>query len=122
MHKTIVVSGNLSEVLAKLKRMKMVIENRLAVGYPPMQHDEVWQYHTIQDQNVCGDCSPLNGNLYRGDCIVHDFPFHVSVGFERVLVHNSTNFHSANRCRCEAVWINAHDILVLRLAYELENA
>lgn len=118
----IVIVGNLSEVSAKLRRIKEVIANRVAVGYEPMQHDEEWQYHTVQDNNVCLTCASSDGQVYRGDYILEDFQFYVSVSVEEIMVHNETNFHSAQKCRCTAKWANVHEVLVERLCRELESA
>jgi hypothetical protein len=118
----IVVSGSLSEVSAKLGRIKEIIVNRVAVGYPAKMHDEEWQYHTVQDNNVCPTCLSCDGNTYRGDYILEDFQFYVSVSVEDIMVHNETNFHSAQKCRCTAKWVNVHEVLVERLCRELESA
>jgi hypothetical protein len=112
----IVIAGNLSEVSAKLRRIKEVIANRVAVGYEPKQHDEEWQYHTMQDERVCFVCGPLHGTIYRGDYLVSDFQFYVSVGPEKVEI----NSHGS--CRCTAEWVNVHEVLVERLCREMENA
>lgn len=112
----IVVFGSLSEVSAKLRRMKEVIANRVAVGYEPKQHDEEWQYHTMQDERVCEICGSRHGTVYRGDYLVSDFQFYVSVGAVKVEV----NSHDC--CRCTAEWVNAHEVLVERLWRELESA
>ena len=118
----ITISGSLFDIANKLGRMKQVITYRVNVGYLPKQHDEEWLYQTFQDLNVCPDCAPLHGNLYRGDYIMNDFPFYVSETVTEVKVHNATNFHAAERCRCTAEWLNMHEVLVERLALEMENA
>ena len=122
MNSKILVSGHLRELNAKLRRMTAVIEKRVAEGYAPFQHDEEWQYCTVEGHKVCLECELLNGALYRGDYIIADFPFHISLSPVRIRVHNGTSYHSSERCRCEAVWLDAHEVLVSRLCSELETA
>ena len=116
----IIISGSLSEVAAKLRRIKEVIANRVAEGYEPKQQDEEWLEHTVEDDNVCPVCVPLNGTVTRGSYILSDFPYYVPVDYKKVMLHNATNFHAAERCRCDAEWINIHETLVERLFRELE--
>ena len=118
----IVISGSLFDIANKLGRIKQVIANRVAVGYERFQHEEEWIYHTAHDLNVCPTCDPLHGTIYRGDYLISDFPFSVSVDSKKVWVNNQTDFHASDRCRCDATWINAHEVLVSRLATEMENA
>ena len=118
----IIISGNLNEVLAKLRLMKDIIDKRVAVGYPPKQHDEEWRYETMQDGRVCPTCGPLNGNILRGDYIVSNYPLYASFGVLDVMVHNTTDYHDADICRCFATWLNMHEVLVERLFNELESA
>lgn len=118
----ILVSGSLFEVSVKLRRIKEVVANRVAVGYPRFQHEDEWQYHTVQDNNVCPTCVSSDGQVYRGDYILEDFQFYVSVSVLEIMVHNETNFHSAQKCRCTANWVNVHEVLVERLMVEMENA
>jgi hypothetical protein len=118
----IVIVGNLSEVSARLRRIKEVIANRVATGYPKFQHEDEWQYHTVQDNNVCPTCVSSDGQVYRGDYVLEDFQFCVSVSVEEIMVHNETNFHAAEKCRCTANWVNMHEALVERLFEELESA
>ena len=114
--RNIVVSGSLFDIANKLGRMKQVIAYRVNVGYAPFQHDENWQYQTAQDERVCEVCAPRHGNLYRGDYLVSDFTFYVSVETKKVEIHDHI------RCRCDAEWLNLHEVLVERLAIELEAA
>lgn len=118
----IVFSGTLSEILAKLRRIKVVIEKRNVEGYPTMQHDETYKYHSYQDGNTCKDCLDLNGSEFRGDYIATDFKFYVSLNYKTVAVHNETSYHKAQQCRCEAEWVNVHEVLVQRVTEEMENA
>ena len=118
----IAVYGSLSELSAKLNRIKEVIANRNAVGYPPKQHEYEYQYHTVQDLNVCGDCAPLNGSIYRGDYILGDFPYYVDINQIEIMVHNATSYHAAEKCRCKLTWTNKHEALVTMLYNELTEA
>lgn len=123
----LVVSGNLNEVLAKLRRIKQAITYRVSVGYSKYQHDENWQYLTAQDERVCKGanlpwqpCEPLHGTIYRGDYLVSDFPHYYSDSVKEVHVNNHQPYNDT--CRCTAKWINTHEVLVERLHQELENS
>ena len=123
----LVISGNLKEVLAQLRRIKQAITYRVSVGYTKFQHDEEWQYITAQDERVCQGsnlpwtaCGPLHGNVYRGDYLVSDFQHYVSVGTKEVEVNNHQPFNDT--CRCKAKWLNSHEVVVERLHREIENA
>ena len=110
----IVISGDLSEVLAKLRRIKEVIDNRVAVGYPTLQHDETYRYGAFKD--ACPECIPLNGLTYRGDYIMSEFTQAFQLDGETVAVDK----HGS--CRCELKWIDKHEVLVERLFNEMEAA
>lgn len=124
----IIIQGSLIEVLSKMRRIKQVITYRVSVGYTRFQHDEEWQYLTAQDERVCKPsptlpwtaCGPLHGDIYRGDYLVDDFKFYVSDGTKKIRVNNHLPFK--DNCRCEAKWVNVHEVLVERLYREMENA
>jgi hypothetical protein len=118
----IVVYGSLQEIRAQLQAMKEVIAARNASGYPPMQHEYDFEYHTKQDGRVCPECGPLHGNHYRGDYILGDFPFYEAETDVKILAHNATVYHAAMSCRCELEWVNKHDALVQMLHRELVDA
>lgn len=118
----IAIYGNLKEVLAKLRRIKTVIEKRSVEGWSILRHDESWLYETVNDGGVCPTCVPFNGNDYRGDYMTSEFPYLEAVSAIKIQVRNETSYHAAQRCRCTAQWVNVHEVIVQRLTDEMENA
>ena len=118
----IVITGTLTEILAKLRRIKAVAEKLNAEGWSILRHDESWLYETVNDGGVCPTCTPFNGNNYRGDYMTYEFPYLEATAPTKLQVHNETNYHTAQRCRCTAQWVNVHEVLVQRVTEEMENA
>lgn len=116
------VAGSLEEVKAKLQRIKEVTVNRQVEGYPMFQHRDNWKYITVQDNNVCPTCSPLNGQLLRGDYILGDYPYFTVESKLEIKVHNSTEYHNALKCRCKAEWINRHEAVLQVIHEEISDA
>lgn len=116
------VAGSLEEVKAKMTRIKTAAATRNATGYAPKQHDENWKYKTVMDDNVCPTCNPLHGQLYRGDYLLGDFPYYESITKYKIRVHNATMYHPALSCRCEAEWVNSHEVIVNRVHQEFIDA
>lgn len=118
---TVTVSGTLQDIRSRLLSMKTVCAQRSTSGYPILQHDETWLYRVTQDPaGACPTCTPFDGSTYRGDYLPAEFPFLEASSPVMVSVHNETEFHMAQRCKCTAVWVDPHEVLVQRLADELE--
>ena len=118
----IVIVGNLNELSVKLRHIKEVIANRVATGYSSRLHEFEFRFATVQDDNVCPTCVPLNGDLWRADYISSEFPYSVSINDEVIMAHNETNYHSAQICRCTLTMTNKHEAVVYLFFRELENA
>jgi hypothetical protein len=116
------ISGSPLEVRAKLQRIKDAIDARNSQGYTPKQMDETWKYFTAQDERVCPTCGPLHGSEMRGAYILGDYPYYESVTYSKIMVHNATDYHDPEKCRCTAEWQNIHDTLVMRVHVELSDA
>jgi len=116
------VAGSLEEVRAKLQRIKQVVSVRQAEGYRMFQHRDSWRYEAVLDENVCPTCSPLNGQLLRGDYILGDYPYFTVESKLEIKVHNSTEYHSAQRCRCRAKWLNRHEAVLMVVHEEISDA
>ena len=98
----------------KLERMRWKIFFRVHYGYARFQHDEEWQYITMEDARVCVEhCAPLHGYVFRGDYVLSVFEYAVSADAKTV----TANQH--NNCRCILRWINASEVILQRLHEEL---
>lgn len=116
------VSGSLEEVRAKLQSIKGVLDNRVSIGYPIFQPRDQWRYLTVRDNHVCMTCGPLDGQIYRGDYILGDFPYFTIQNKFLISVHNKTVQHSASKCRCKAEWINHHEAVIELIHEEISDA
>ena len=97
--------------------MKQVLVFRVSYGYAPMQHDELWQYQTAGDNRVCFTlCEPCNGQTYRGDYLLPIFEYAIKVNDVEIEPHQHKG------CRCKVRWTNQTEVLIERLANELQAA
>lgn len=111
---SIIVTGSLSEIKAKLQRMKKVVDLRMQQGYDPLSFEFNYRYGAFND--ACDDCLPLNGTFYRGPYIVSEFED--SIQLDGVTWAVDKHRH----CRCELFLINAREACTKMLTYELMNA
>lgn len=117
---SIVVSGSLRQIAAKLRRIKEVTANRKAEGYPIFTHISEWRYVTADDDRVCVGCNGMNGEFFRGDYVQGTFQYSVTQNSRTVKPHA----HSPRdeHCRCTLKWVNSHEVCVELLRRELEEA
>lgn len=110
----IIVSGSLTEVSAKLRRIKEVIANRVIIGYDPLLHEFEYRYGAFED--ACPECLPLRGLTFRGDYILSEFTQAFQLNGETFAVDKH------GFCRCELQLTNIHEALVYLLYRELLEA
>lgn len=70
----LIVDGTLQEIAGKLERIRDVINEKIATGYPLWNNAENWRYDSSHDSRVCPVCSRHDGNIYSGDVIKSMFP------------------------------------------------
>lgn len=109
----LVISGNLTYILVKLLRIKLIVEESQQIGWRVLQHDEDWMFITERDLIVCPVCRKLEHTMHRGDFIPRRFPDYT---FEDS-THIKPNIH--DHCRCLLEWLDAPDDIADRLHVEL---
>jgi len=117
---TIIVQGNLKQLLESLNRFKAVLMNREAYGWRVLQHDEDWVCATARDDVVCPLCRGFDGNVYRGDYVLNVFSYGTFISATVI----KANTHQPNdpHCRCTLEWVDAEAKIAERIHDELMGA
>lgn len=110
----VLITGSLRQIRAKLERMKVVIQNRVTVGYDPLLM--AFDYRYSANRDACPECLPLDSLHYRGAYIVSEFENSIQLNSETWAV----NKHG--HCRCLLRLINAREAVVCLLIEELQAA
>ena len=70
----LIIDGTIEEVTGKLERVRDVINEKIAIGYPLWNNAELWRYSSAGDSRVCPVCSQYDGDVFRGDAVKSTFP------------------------------------------------
>ena len=128
---TIRVSGPLESVKQQLMRIAALVRARKNDGWAAFLDDEVWDYFTETDDNVCDICLGLGSKIdgFAGWQVPLDMPDQKPLNYSDPLrrhrypnIHESQNRYPGLRgdCRCEMFWREPFMTLVNRLALEME--
>jgi len=70
----LIIDGTLQEIEGKLERIRDVLKDKAATGYPLFNHAENWRYSSSGDSRVCPICSQYDGQIFSGDAVKSTFP------------------------------------------------
>lgn len=118
------VKGDIGRVTAILKLIKMHIDYRNSLGYPPFQEDEAWTYNSQQDKRVCPICAAFDArHSFIGTDIPSIFPDNKWLDVEQGLLYPNTHQtypEYKGQCRCYMTWIDPTGTLTERVYNELK--
>ena len=128
---TIRVSGSLESVKGQLMRIAAIVRARKNDGWDAFLDDEVWDYFTETDDNVCDICLGLGSKSggFKGEDVLLVMPDQRPINYSDPLYrHRYPNIHESQvlypglrgDCRCEMFWREPFMTLVNRLAREME--
>ena len=112
----LIIDGTLDEVTSKLERVRDVIREKTALGYPLWNNAENWRYSSAGDSRVCPVCNGFDGQTFSGDAVKSTFPSVKYLGNYEALprTHDNPGFPShiqrrigaPNGCGCTITLIN----------------
>jgi hypothetical protein len=109
----ITIRGTLDEVRTLLSRVQSVVDNRNAVGWRVLQHDEDWFFFSERDAKVCTACLAMEGTVHRGDYVPERFPLYQFID----PTHIYPQVHYG--CRCTLEWVDSAEKIRDRLDQEI---